>query len=150
MKNIHLVIPDLFLPQQLANYACGDVPLPALEKLLARADDSPLNTDTLESWLCRHFAVEGMAIAPLTLAASGAGSGLEQHDELVLDVSFAGAASGTSGNASLARRRGPGLRGGPAAAAAAIQPPAVADPVRRAVLATVTAASSSSEPTTCG
>ena len=75
MKNIHIVIPDLFLPQQLANYACGDVLLPALEKLLARADDSPLNTDTLESWLCRHFAVEGMAIAPLTLHADGLQAG---------------------------------------------------------------------------
>ena len=71
MKNIHIVIPDLFLPQQLATYASGGLSLPALEKLLARATVAPLKPDTLEAWLCERFAVADMAIAPLTLQADG-------------------------------------------------------------------------------
>jgi hypothetical protein len=71
LKKIHIVIPDLFLPQQLAAYACADLPLPALEKLLARAQAEPLKIDTLEAWLCESFGVENLAIAPLTLQADG-------------------------------------------------------------------------------
>jgi hypothetical protein len=71
MRKIHLVIPDLFLPQQLAAYASADLSLPALEKLLARAQEMPLNIDTLEGWLCECFGVAEMAIAPLTLQADG-------------------------------------------------------------------------------
>lgn len=69
MKNVHIVIPDLFLPPQLATYAGADLHLPALEKMLARAQVSTLNIDTLEAWLCDAFRVE--AIAPLTLLADG-------------------------------------------------------------------------------
>ena len=36
MKSVHLVIPDLFLPHDIAAEACADLSLPALEKLLAR------------------------------------------------------------------------------------------------------------------
>ncbi|HUX90460.1 MAG TPA: hypothetical protein VMV48_07180 [Gallionellaceae bacterium] len=71
MKKIHVVIPDLFLPQQLAAYASGDLRLPALEKVLARARVEARHTDTLERWLCEHFGVDDMAIAPLTLLADG-------------------------------------------------------------------------------
>ncbi len=71
MKNAHIVIPDLFLPQHLARYASGDLRLPALEKLLARAQVTPLKLDTLEAWLCERFGVEALAIAPLTLQADG-------------------------------------------------------------------------------
>ena len=71
MKKIHIVIPDLFLPQQLAAYASADLSLPALEKLLARARVEPLKVDTLEAWLCGSFGVDGMAVAPLTLLADG-------------------------------------------------------------------------------
>ena len=42
MKKVHVVIPELFLPQQLAAYASADLGLPALEKLLARAQVTPL------------------------------------------------------------------------------------------------------------
>lgn len=69
MKNAHIVIPDLFLPQQLAGYAMGDLRVPALEKLLARAQESTLRLDSLEAWLCDAFNVD--AIAPLTLRADG-------------------------------------------------------------------------------
>jgi hypothetical protein len=71
MKNIHIVIPDLFLPQQLAAYASADLSLPALEKMLARAQLAPLKLDTLEEWLCERFGVPEMAIAPLTMLADG-------------------------------------------------------------------------------
>jgi hypothetical protein len=71
MKKIHIVIPDLFLPQQLAAYASADLSLPALEKLLARAQVEPLAVDTLETWLCDCFGVADLAIAPLTLQADG-------------------------------------------------------------------------------
>ena len=71
MKKVHLVIPDLFLPQQLAEYACKDLHLPALEKLLARSNIESLNTDSLESWLCLQFGLDEQAIAPLTLKAEG-------------------------------------------------------------------------------
>ena len=71
MKKVHIVIPDLFLPQQLAAYASADLSLPALEKLLARAEVEPLAIDTLEQWLCESFGVDGLAIAPLTLQADG-------------------------------------------------------------------------------
>jgi len=71
MKKIHIVIPDLFLPQQLAAYASADLSLPALEKLLARAQSVPVKVDSLEAWLCEHFGVDNMAIAPVTLQADG-------------------------------------------------------------------------------
>ena len=71
MKNAHIVIPDLFLPQQLADYACGDLRVPALEKLLVRAHVSPLNIASPEAWLCKYFGVDGVGIAPLTLRADG-------------------------------------------------------------------------------
>lgn len=64
-------MPDLFLPQQLAAYASGDLRLPALEKLLARSGAEARHTDTLEAWLCERFGVDDMAIAPLTLLADG-------------------------------------------------------------------------------
>ena len=71
MKKVHIVIPDLFLPQQLAAYASADLSLPALEKLLARAQFAQLKVDTPEAWLCESFGVDKMAIAPLTLQADG-------------------------------------------------------------------------------
>jgi len=71
MKKVHVVIPELFLPQQLAAYASADLGLPALEKLLARGYCEPLKIDTLEEWLCQFFGIGKLAIAPLTLKADG-------------------------------------------------------------------------------
>ena len=67
MKNIQLVIPDLFLPQHVAAEACAGLALPALEKLLARAQRLPLSADSLEVWLCESFGVTNHSIAPVTL-----------------------------------------------------------------------------------
>ena len=70
-KNIHLLVPDLFLPKEVADEACAGLALPALEWLLARAQPEPFSADTLETWLCDAFGVSGQAIAPVTLLADG-------------------------------------------------------------------------------
>lgn len=71
MKNVHVVVPDLFLPASLAKSVCADLQLPTLEKVLARSKVQPLAMHTLESWLCAAFAVPDAAIAPVTLLADG-------------------------------------------------------------------------------
>jgi hypothetical protein len=75
MKKVHIVIPDLFLPKQLAAYASADLSLPALEKVLTRAQVSSLEVDTPEAWLCEQFGLASLAIAPLTLQADGVSAG---------------------------------------------------------------------------
>ncbi len=71
MKHLHLVVPDLILPKQLAEYACGGLSLPYLEKLLARAASAPLSSGSLEAWLCEQFGLPSMPVAPVTLLADG-------------------------------------------------------------------------------
>jgi len=71
MKHIHVVIPDLFLPESLAKDVCAGLSLPVLEKLLARSDAQPVQARSLEAWLCETFAVPDAAIAPVTLVADG-------------------------------------------------------------------------------
>jgi len=71
MRSIHLVIPDLFLPQDVAAEACAGLKLPALEKLLARALSAPLPAESLEAWVCGAFGVADQAIAAVTLQADG-------------------------------------------------------------------------------
>ncbi len=71
MRSVHLVIPDLFLPQQVAAEACAGLVLPALGTLLARAKTAPLPVESLEVWLCETFGVANQALAPITLRADG-------------------------------------------------------------------------------
>jgi len=71
MKSIHLVVPDLFLPQEVAAEASAGLKLPALEKILARAQPAPLSTESLEAWLCATFGVPDQAIAAVTLRVDG-------------------------------------------------------------------------------
>lgn len=71
MKQIHVVVPDIFLPQLLANDVCAGMQLPVLEKILARSKMSPLPMHSLEAWLCEAFNVPEAAIAPVTLLADG-------------------------------------------------------------------------------
>ena len=75
MNKVQIVMPELFLPQPLARDACAGLQLPALEKLLARAEAMPLSTDTLEAWLCEAFGVDDLALAALTLQADGVAPG---------------------------------------------------------------------------
>lgn len=89
MRKIHIVIPDLFLPRQLAAYAYADLHLPALEKLLARGRSYPLGIDTLETWLCGKFGLDELAIAPLTLLADGVQPGADywlRADPVAMDL----------------------------------------------------------------
>jgi hypothetical protein len=69
MKQLQLLIPDLFPPQDIAAEACAGLHLPALEKLLARGNASTLPPETLEARLCAAFGVQ--AVAPVRAAADG-------------------------------------------------------------------------------
>jgi len=71
MSSVHLVVPDLFLPQEVAAEVCAGLVLPALETLLARAQSAPLSEESLEAWLCGTFGVADQAVAPVTLRADG-------------------------------------------------------------------------------
>jgi len=69
MKHLHLLIPDLFPPQDIAAEVCAGLQLPALEKLLARGNAGALPAQTLEDWLCVAFGAR--AVAPVRAAADG-------------------------------------------------------------------------------
>ncbi|MCE9550978.1 MAG: hypothetical protein K8R50_08260 [Betaproteobacteria bacterium] len=79
MRNVDIVILDLFLPQEFFVDACAGLAVPVLEKLLARAKPALLSseissTGTLEEWLCRTFGIARQMdepIAPITLMADG-------------------------------------------------------------------------------
>jgi hypothetical protein len=73
MNHLHLLIPDLFPPQDIAIEVCAGLHLPALEKLLARGNASSFPTETLESRLCAAFGVQ--AVAPVRAAADGLEAG---------------------------------------------------------------------------
>lgn len=79
MRNVDIVILDLFLPQEISKDACAGLTVPLLEKMLARAKHALLpleicSTGTLEEWLCQTFGVARQLdepIAPITLMADG-------------------------------------------------------------------------------
>ncbi|MBY0574974.1 MAG: hypothetical protein K2P67_00010 [Gallionellaceae bacterium] len=91
MKNVHLVITDLFLPKDIVSEVCADLHLPALEKMLARgASTKPLvlssvegsartgEGGSLENLLCELFGVPcqtSVPIAPISAAFDGLGEG---------------------------------------------------------------------------
>ena len=79
MRNVDIVILDLFLPQEIAIDACAGLHVPVIEKMLARAKPASLpseigSTGTLEEWLCRTFGIVRQMdepIALITLVADG-------------------------------------------------------------------------------
>ena len=92
MKSVHLVIPDLFLPKDIAAEVCADLRLPVLEKVLARgASTKPLVLSaiegsertgdvytSLENHLCELFGVtcaEDAQIAPISASFDGLAEG---------------------------------------------------------------------------
>jgi hypothetical protein len=95
-RHVHLVIPDLLLPTEIAARAGAGLQLPALEKILACATSAALAQNSLESWLCQAFGVAGQAVAPVTLQADGMAPGTHYwlradpvhlelaHDQLLL------------------------------------------------------------------
>jgi hypothetical protein len=69
-----LLLPDLILPRILHDDAYRALHLPALERLLARADAVPLPGQGYEAWLCQSFGVAPQPdwpVAPLTLIVDG-------------------------------------------------------------------------------
>ena len=85
MKNVDIVILDLFLPQEIFVDACTGLSVPVLEKMLARGKSELLplkveSTGTLEEWLCRTFGIARQLdepIAPITLMADGVQPGTD-------------------------------------------------------------------------
>lgn len=88
MKNVHLVIPDLFLTKDFAAEVCDGLSVPALEKLLARGRGEILESVPLENLLCEMFDVPSRAdarqsdapradapVAPISAAFDGLGEG---------------------------------------------------------------------------
>ena len=95
MKNVHLLITDLFLPVDFAAEVCAGLHLPALERLLARGgvngrvgnlptvatqivSGGQFAHPTLESMLCGVFDVScqaGAPVAPISAAFDGLGAG---------------------------------------------------------------------------
>src|SRR5512143_212527 len=73
MKHLHLLIPDLFPPQDIAAEVCAGLQLSALEKFLARATVSTSPAATLEDRLCSLFGAQ--AVAPVRAAADGLEAG---------------------------------------------------------------------------
>lgn len=69
MNHLHLLIPDLFPPQDIAAEVCAGLPLPTLEKMLARAEASAGPAVTPEDRLCAAFGAQ--AVAPACAAADG-------------------------------------------------------------------------------
>ncbi|MBI5429041.1 MAG: hypothetical protein HY938_01140 [Nitrosomonadales bacterium] len=118
MKNVHLLIPDLFLPKDIASGVTKGLDLPALEKLLARgvligsdpstelspSTSSGRTVEALENYLCELFGVKCAAdapIAPVGAAFDGLAAGcwlradpvhlhLDQSRMLLNEVSISG------------------------------------------------------------
>lgn len=78
MKSVHLVIPDLFLPKDLAAEACRGLSLPALQKMLGRGHSEVPEPVPLENLLCVSFGLScqpDAPIAPISAAFDGLDEG---------------------------------------------------------------------------
>lgn len=81
MNTVHLLLPDLFLPEQIAAAVSADLALPNLRKLLARATRIPLPKEarSLEHSLCAAFTLavqNDVPIAPISAAFDGLDAGI--------------------------------------------------------------------------
>ena len=69
-----LLIPDLLWPREAGDEPYRDLELPALTRLLARAELTSYPAVSMEAWLCTAFEVERQQdwpVAPLTLGVDG-------------------------------------------------------------------------------
>lgn len=73
MEHVHLLIPGLFPPRDIAAEACAGLQLPALRRLLSRAGMRTSAAGALEDCLCAAFGVQ--AVAPVRAAADGLETG---------------------------------------------------------------------------
>ena len=74
--NLHLLVPSLFWPGDSLPEIYRNLPLPALETLLAKSLRTENESQGVETWLCRAFGVakqQDWPVAPLTLQADSAG-----------------------------------------------------------------------------
>ncbi|MDD4977871.1 MAG: hypothetical protein PHI29_04500 [Gallionella sp.] len=78
MEKLHLIVPDLLLPQRFAAEVTVDLALPCLQKIMARADHLVMPARSMEAALCDAFAVEAqhdLPIASITAAFDGLPAG---------------------------------------------------------------------------
>jgi hypothetical protein len=78
MKSVHLVIPDLFLPGDIAAGISADLHLSNLERLLGRGRSEDLAPVALETLLCRIFGMPGSENTPVAAVSAqfdGLGAG---------------------------------------------------------------------------
>ncbi|MGA7595785.1 MAG: hypothetical protein WCA64_11385 [Gallionella sp.] len=78
MKSVHLVIPDLFLPGDIAAGISADLRLPSLERLLGRGRGVDLAPVALENLLCNLFGMSSGETAPVAAVSArfdGLGAG---------------------------------------------------------------------------
>lgn len=70
--NLHLLVPSLFWPDPALSEIYRDLPLPALENLLAKCSCTEDKFEGIEAWLCGAFGVakqHDWPVAPVTLLA---------------------------------------------------------------------------------
>jgi hypothetical protein len=78
MKSAHLVIPDLFLPGEIAAGISADLRLPNLERLLGRGRGKDMAPVALEELLCNLFGMSSSETAPVAAVSAqfdGLGAG---------------------------------------------------------------------------
>lgn len=78
MRSVHLIVPDLFLPEYFASGVAEGLALPALERMLARGAHQTLEAKSLEALLCDLFFDPGYAgtpVAAISAAFDGLGEG---------------------------------------------------------------------------
>ncbi|OGS93429.1 MAG: hypothetical protein A2061_01960 [Gallionellales bacterium GWA2_59_43] len=78
MRSVHLIVPDLFLPENIAAEVSAGLVLPALERVLARGAHEMLEGGALETLLCGLFLSPDRCntpVAAISAAFDGLGEG---------------------------------------------------------------------------
>jgi len=90
MRSVHLVIPDLFLPKDIAAEVLADMSFPALQKILGRGQSEILEPVSLESRLCEMFGIpfqQDVPVAAISAAFDGLAAGCWlRADPVMLDL----------------------------------------------------------------
>jgi len=78
MRSVHLIVPNLFLPESIVAEASAGLVLPALERMLARGAHEMREAESLEVLLCEQFfepGYSGTPVAAVSAAFDGLGEG---------------------------------------------------------------------------
>lgn len=78
MKSVHLILPDLFLPQRFATEVTSDLSLPVLKRILGRAHLCAMSAKSLEAALCTAFDMslqDDVPFAAISARFDGLGEG---------------------------------------------------------------------------